>query len=387
MLLDRFEFFLQNRVVDLLSVDDISHGSSWRRIRGPAIGDPIREGVPQIRKQTLLGRQGNRVESEAIGGTLASIMEEGVSAFILGAGLGTRLRPLTEELPKPLVPVWNRPLIDYAMEHLIGDLAASRFLVNTHHCPEKYDETYPGGDYRGRPLSFRHEPVLLDTAGGLDNIRDWIPADQSIVIYNGDILTDLPLQKAWQRHVESGDLATLILRSEGEELRVGYDANTGRIVDLRGALRPEWKDRFQFTGIYFLSPEFLSFLHPGAIESIVFPLLRAIEKGASIAGVVIDEGIWSDLGERESYLDALAVMRKGIRQATGEQIAGSAQIHATASIDEFSSIGPNAVVGAGCRIEKSAVWANAKVESGVHLREVVVRSGKTAETNLSGIDL
>lgn len=315
------------------------------------------------------------------------MMNDGVSAFILGAGLGTRLRPLTEELPKPLVPVWNRPLIEYAMDHLIEDIGVSRFLVNTHHCPESYEKAFPDGSFRDRSISFRHEPILLDTAGGLDNIRDWIPADQSIVIYNGDILTDLPLQPAWREHLESGNLATLILRSEGEELRVGYDAETSRIVDLRGALRPDWKDRFQFTGIYFVSPEFLDYLKPGEIESIVFPLLRAIEAGAPVGGVVADEGAWSDLGERDSYLEALTLMRDGIRQGGGTRIAESAQIAESACIDNLSSIGPGAVIGAGSRIERSVIWECGSVGPAVDLREVIVRGGKIAVTSLSGVDL
>ena len=66
-----------------------------------------------------------------------------IQAFVLGAGLGTRLRPLTEFLPKPLVPVCNRPLINYAFDHLMADLGVSRFLVNTHHCPDAYSEHFP----------------------------------------------------------------------------------------------------------------------------------------------------------------------------------------------------------------------------------------------------
>jgi len=126
-------------------------------------------------------------------------------AFVLGAGLGTRLRPLTERLPKPLVPVWNRPLITYAFDHIISDLGIQDFMVNTHHCPSAYDDAFPDGKYGDASLSFRHEPVLLDTAGGIDNIRDWLGKEEPFLVYNGDILTNLPLQKAWESHQESGN--------------------------------------------------------------------------------------------------------------------------------------------------------------------------------------
>ena len=315
------------------------------------------------------------------------MMSDEISAFILGAGLGTRLRPLTDDLPKPLVPVWNRPLIHHAMDHLIADLGVTRFLVNTHHCSDRYGEWFPEGKYRETKVSFRHEPVLLDTAGGLDNIRDWIPADQSFAIYNGDILTDLPLEQAWRAHLDSGNLATLILRSSGDELRVGYDAGTGRIVDLRGALRPEWEERYQFTGIYFVSPEFLPFLKVGEIESIVFPLLRAIEAGAAVGGIVVDEGIWSDLGERDSYLDALSSLRSGVRQGGGKRIDESARIAPSTEVDEVSSIGAEAVIGADCRLQECVIWPGGVVKDGVHLERVVVRSGQVASRSLSDTDL
>ena len=156
---------------------------------------------------------------------------------------------------------------------------------------------------------------MLDTAGGLDNIRDWLPRDQSFVVYNGDILTDLPLGAAWEHHLASGNLATLVLRSSGDELRVGFDPESRRIVDMRGVLQPEWPNRFQFTGIWFASPEFMSFVRPGKIESVVLCFLEAIKAGEKIGGFVEDSGTWSDLGERESYLDALASLGEGVCEA------------------------------------------------------------------------
>lgn len=232
-------------------------------------------------------------------------------AFILGAGLGTRLRPLTVNVPKPLVPVWNKSLISYAFDHLISDLGVSQFMVNTHHCSEAYGGAFPESVYRGCELCFRHEPVLLDTAGGIDNIRDWLRRDQSFIVYNGDILTDVPLRMAWESHHENGDAATLLLRSKGDELRVGWNSDSGKVVDLRGEIDPDWPHRFQFTGVYILSPKFWPFIKPGKIESVVFAFLRAIQKGARIGGVLVDEGRWSDLGERDSYLAASSMLAKG----------------------------------------------------------------------------
>ncbi|MDF1824528.1 MAG: sugar phosphate nucleotidyltransferase [Verrucomicrobiales bacterium] len=310
-----------------------------------------------------------------------------MKAFILGAGLGTRLRPLTERLPKPLVPVANRPLITYAFDHLIDELSVSEFMVNTHHCPDAYGLEFPQGKYREASLSFRHEPVLLDTAGGIDNIRDWLPAGEPFIVYNGDILTNLSLTKARQHHLASGNLVTLILRSEGDELRVGFDESNGKVVDLRGALRPDWSKRYQFTGIYFVSPEFLRFIRPGKIESVVLSFLAAIEAGEKIGGFLADEGQWSDLGERESYLDALSLVASEFEETRPGRLSAGAAVHETAKIDGVSSIGAGAEIGADVVISESAIWSGGKVESGSRLHRVVVRDGEIAAGDLANIDV
>ena len=115
------------------------------------------------------------------------------TAFILGAGLGKRLRPLTEGCPKPLLPLGGRPIITYAMDHLLS-VGVDRFIVNTHHCSEAYREKFPDATWRGRSIIFRHEPMLLDTGGGLKNIEDLLAGDEAILCYNGDVIARFPLE-------------------------------------------------------------------------------------------------------------------------------------------------------------------------------------------------
>ncbi len=315
----------------------------------------------------------------------------GRKAFLLGAGLGTRLRPLTNSLPKPLVPVWNKPLLTFAMDHLHADLGISDFLINTHHCPEAYEVAFPDKAYGPCQLDFRFEETLLDTAGGIDNIRDWLPTDESFIVYNGDILTDLPLEKAWAAHEESGALATLILRSEGDELRVGFDPDSGNVVDLRGQLNPDWPHRYQFTGIYLVSPEFLTYIEPGKIESVVLAFLRAIEDGGQICGVVIDEGEWSDLGERESYLQAGELLAGGKFPRyeliePWQRIHEHAEIDSTAVIDEVSSIGCGTSVGAGAKITRSSVWCGVVFAKATLENCVVCTKGQSVSGEVQDTD-
>ena len=307
-------------------------------------------------------------------------------AFVLGAGLGTRLRPLTERVPKPMIPVWNKPLLTYAFDHLIADVGVDSFMVNTHHCPEVYDEDFPDGTYSGAALTFRHEPVLLDTAGGIDNVRDWLPSgDDSFFVYNGDILTDLPLGPAIESHEKSGALVTMVLRSTGDALQVAWDEKSGRVADIRTAIGAGADlPRFQFTGIYLLRPAFLDLLTPGKIESVILPFLTAIRDHDAVGGVVIDEGRWSDLGNRTSYLDASISLAKDAgfprygRSEAMQRIHPEAVIDPAAIVDDASVIGPGAVVEAGAEVRDSVLWPESRVATGARITRGIVRDGQVA---------
>ncbi|HQG65845.1 MAG TPA: sugar phosphate nucleotidyltransferase, partial [Smithella sp.] len=222
------------------------------------------------------------------------------TAFILGAGLGTRLRPLTENMPKPLLEIDGYPIITYAMGHLRA-VGVKRFIVNTHHCAEKYADAFPDNHWQGIPITFRHEPVLLDTAGGIKNIEDLITEDERIIVYNGDIITNMPIELLIRKHFELKTPVTLALRSAGPLLNVNVDEN-GFVCDMRHILKNPGVKSCLFAGIYIVEKSFLKRLAAGKIESIVLPLVEMIKENPnSVGGVVIDDGSWYDVGTVEEY--------------------------------------------------------------------------------------
>lgn len=220
------------------------------------------------------------------------------TAFVLGAGLGTRLRPLTDELPKPLLPVAGRPMIESCFEQL-RRVGVRRIIVNTHWKPEAYAHAYPENRWSDVDLVFVHEPVLLETGGGLKNIEPLLgPDDDHLWVYNGDIFAEPNLEKLWRDHTASGAEATLLLRDTGN---VKVDT-AGNLLDLRGRLGVTTGESKQFSGISLVSRPFFRHLRAGVIESLVEGWLRAItEKPGSVRGLTDNAFRWADLGTIDEY--------------------------------------------------------------------------------------
>src|SRR5437868_10672475 len=124
-------------------------------------------------------------------------------AFVLAAGLGQRLRPLTDHLPKPLVPIFQKPLITFALDHLI-DCGVESFVINTHRLPELFAAFFASGSYGRRPIKVLHEPELLETGGGIKNAQPFLGATPFIT-YSGDILSDVDLRPLIDEHFRSGN--------------------------------------------------------------------------------------------------------------------------------------------------------------------------------------
>lgn len=284
-------------------------------------------------------------------------------AFILGAGLGNRLRPLTDRQPKPLVPLFHRPLAAWAMSACTR-AGITRFAINTHHLPEAWNGFGAEND-----VTFFHEPVLLETGGGLKNIGPWMAGD-SVLVHNGDIFSTLPLDRLIAAHEASGLPVTLALRSEGVAKHIALDASGTRVTDIRKILDVA-DGSHVFSGIYCASPG-LTDLIPAGEKISVIPAFLELAKAGGLGAIVLDEGVWLDLGDRASYLQA------------HRELALAVPVHPTATIVpgamvERSVVGPGAVIESGAVVRDSVVWAGCRVGQSAVLERCVVFSGIQAE--------
>lgn len=284
-------------------------------------------------------------------------------AFILGAGLGTRLRPLTDHLPKPLVPLFHRPLAGWTLD-ACARAGIRRFAINTHHLPHAWDDFTAQAEFQDKDITRFHEPVLLETGGGLRNIASWI-GNEPLLIHNGDIFSTLPLDRLIAAHLASGLPATLALRSHGPEKRIALDSTLSRVTDVRHELGRA-PGSHVFSGIYCVNPEFLRLIPAGQIISVI-PAFLELAKHGKLGAIVLDDGVWLDLGDRASYLQA----HRDLHLAPA---IDPAAIVETGAFIHQSIIGPGAYIAAGAIVRNSVVWPGSHIAAGTQLDDCIVCS-------------
>lgn len=316
------------------------------------------------------------------------------TAFVLCAGWGERLRPLTDQIPKPLVPICGVPLCEFALARLVA-AGVERIVINTHRLPGEFKRLfpeYPGpSNYAGVPVFFRHEPELLETAGGLKNVDDLL-LPGPVVVHNGDILTTIDLGALLAAHGAGGAWCTLALRSDGGPRNVGFDAARGVVTDFRGVLASP-APCFLYTGVCVVEADRVARLPAGRPVSFVEVWLEALRAGEKIAGVVLDEGVWRDIGTVPEYLRIHADLAAGtVRlKAPASAPAGwprwtmpGAQVADGVELRGWNWLGSGCVVEAGSTLRDSVVWTGGRVEAGSIVEESVIREGMLATGDVRG---
>ncbi|MBW1766653.1 MAG: nucleotidyltransferase family protein, partial [Deltaproteobacteria bacterium] len=218
-----------------------------------------------------------------------------MKAMILAAGLGTRLRPLTDKIPKALIPVVNMPVISRVINYLKTH-GINQIVVNAHHHHNQISNYLNGGSPFGLEIDVRMEHEILGTGGGLKNTSDFWD-DEPFIVINGDILTDIELEPAYEHHKKSGALTTLILHDCEPFNQIQTDSN-GTITDIA---QKNMTGRLAFTGIHIMEPGLLSHIPEGKSSDIIDCYRRLIHSGNLISAYYSQGHYWRDIGTVSSY--------------------------------------------------------------------------------------
>ena len=240
-----------------------------------------------------------------------------MKAMILAAGLGTRLRPLTNDRPKALVELDGRTLLEITLAAL-RSAGVTEVIVNTHHFAERLQQFLGDHDF-GMRIEISPEPVLLDTGGGLKNASWFFDDGQPFLLHNVDILSTIDLARMLRFHKESGALATLAIQDRPTSRYLLFDQAgrlCGRRAGLNGTLefvRPAANPQaLAFSGIHILSPQIFSKLTESGAFSIIDAYLRLAGQGETISAFRTDDAYWRDLGRPEHIEQALRDIAAGL---------------------------------------------------------------------------
>jgi NDP-sugar pyrophosphorylase family protein len=298
-------------------------------------------------------------------------------AFVLGAGLGTRFRPLTNVLPKPLSPIFGKALITFALDHLC-QAGIEKFWVNTHRLTERFSQQFPNREYHGIPLDLVHEPDLLETGGGIKNLEHQI-GEEPFIVYSGDVLTDLPLERLIEEHFSKRNDVTLALRTTGLSTSIHWQPETGRVVDLARTSASGEPGKFDFAGISIWNPSVFSRIPSATKISFIPIIVEWMKSGGIVGGVVLEESCWFNIASRKEYLAAHQIIAQ--QRWVPDYLRGSdwpVKIDSTAQISSEAKVEGGSYVGAQCRIEAdvlledSILFPGSCVSSNARLKSCIV---------------
>lgn len=301
-----------------------------------------------------------------------------MQALVLVGGRGTRLRPLTDTIPKPAVPLVGRPFLGYMIEwlarHGVGEIVlACGFL------PDQLREVLGTGEPGGPVLSYVQEPEPLGTAGAIKYAEEHL--EDRFLALNGDVLSDLDLSALVRAHEEHDACATLGLYPVDDPSAYGLVRRGPGDAVAEFVEKPDDPERAGTdeinAGTYVLERSVLERIPPGravSIEREVFPGLV----GNGLFGLRL-EGYWMDIGTPDRYLQASWDVLEGRVETVVETREDAVLVDPEAEVDASASIGPRAVISAGCRVE-----AGAQIRESVLLEGCTVGRGARLERSVLG---
>jgi NDP-sugar pyrophosphorylase family protein len=291
-----------------------------------------------------------------------------MKAMILAAGFGTRLFPLTIDRTKPAIPFLGKPLVGYVAEY-IARFGIDEFIVNLHHQPDSVINALGDGSEFGVSITYtREEPAILGTAGALDNARDFLENDTFLVV-NGKIITDIDISEAIETHRRSGAIATMVLKPNTKRERFTIvETVDGCVTSFGDYAKPLSEEEIRdteseiitplmFTGIHIMEPRVFDYIPRGVYSDIVPTFYNpALAKGERIAVHVTDAN-WFELSTIPRYLDISLAMMNG------------SDVH----------FGRNCTILGAASVKDSVIWDNVSINDGAGLYRTIVADGVSIE--------
>ncbi len=335
-----------------------------------------------------------------------------MKAVIMAGGEGTRLRPLTCNRPKPMVPVAGRPVMEHIaallVNHGIHDIA-----VTLHYLPDIISGHFGDGGQFGVRMRYYIENKPLGTAGSVRNAESFL--DDTFLVISGDALTDIDITKAIQFHKERDAMATLVLKRVDIPLEYGVVVTDGEGRIIRFLEKPGWGEVISDTvntGIYILSPEIFSYFGANKVFDFsrdLFPILLGENK--RLFGYVAED-YWCDIGDINAYIKAnFDVLDRRVRaEIPGKEIKKGIWIGQDTSIDKNVRLEAPCVIGSGCHIrdgsiiagysiigdntliadrssiKRSVIWKNSNIGSNAQLRGSIICSRAHLEPGVSAFE-
>lgn len=296
-------------------------------------------------------------------------------AIVLVGGFGTRLKPLTDSVPKQMLPIVNRPMIEHVLEHLASH-GVDEAVLSLGYRPDAFREAYPASRHGAVKLTYAVEPEPLDTAGAIRFAAEAAGIDERVLVCNGDVLTDLDITDLVARHDAADAVATIALHRVADPSAFGVvptDA-AGRVLEFVEKPDPGTAPTDEINaGTYVLEPEVIAGIDPSrrvSIERETFPSLVGGGRLFAFDG----DTYWIDTGTPANYRQAQLDLIDGVRGEPLDAVDPLATVSADATVTR-SVIGERVAVGSGARIVDSVVMANAMIGDGAVVEASVIGPG------------
>jgi mannose-1-phosphate guanylyltransferase len=303
--------------------------------------------------------------------------------MVMAAGLGTRLRPLTYEVPKPMVPVVNRPVLQHILE-LLPRQGFREVIANLHWFPETIRERFGDGSSLGVDLTYSYEEELLGTAGGVRNVAEFFGSD-SFLVMAGDALTDVDLVALRAAHESKGGIATLAVRRvpNVSEFGVVIAGSDGRVQGFQE--KPDAAEALSDLAncmIYVLEPEVFDYFPDKLAVDFALDVFPALLENDVPFHVHPIEAYWNDVGSLPDYLQGnLDVLEGTVEVETAGTLLDPSGAETAVETGEPGVNGP-VLVGRDCRLDAGArldgplvIGDDCAIEAGARVKHSVLLSG------------